>query len=190
MCVRLSFSKSVFTPTKGKRARYVPLLPPAAEALRLQHKHTGQAKRWVFNNPVTHDRWSSSERLRRRWGRLLKAAGVRYRYQYQTRHTYASSRMSAGESAVDIAESLGQLDARLVALVYARFVELDGRKRGERTIERFTPEWKLLSELMADNQDVVTGEDMADEAVPDSALESSADSEEVDLLDKLDPAGR
>ena len=115
---------------------------------------------------------------------------MRYRYQYQTRHTYASSRMSAGESAVDVAEALGHLDARLVAVVYARFVPLDGRKLGERTIERFTPEWAVLSALLADNQDVLSGEDMADEAVPDSALESGADSEEVDLLDKLDPAGR
>ena len=190
VCIRLSFSKKVFTPTKGKRARWVPLLPPALEALKYQKAHTFARGRWVFNNPATDDRWSSSERLRRRWVRLLRHAGVRYRYQYQTRHTYASSRMSAGESAVDVAEALGHLDARLVAVVYARFVPLDGRKLGERTIERFTPEWAVLSALLADNQDVLSGEDMADEAVPDSALESGADSEEVDLLDKLDPAGR
>jgi integrase len=189
VCIRLSFSKATFTPTKGKRARWVPLLPPALEALEYQKAHTFAFGRWVFNNPATDDRWSSSERLRRRWVRLLKAAGVRYRYQYQTRHTYASSRMSAGESAVDVAEALGHLDARLVDVVYSRFVPLDGRKRGERTIERFTPEWTLVSAILADNQDVLTSEDLADESVPDEVLGAAGEGDEDDLLDKLDSAG-
>lgn len=180
VCVRIALSKRVFTPTKGRRMRWVPLLPPALAALECQLAHTGEAGRWVFNNPVTHDRWSSSERLRRRWARALKAAGVRYRYQYQTRHTYASARMSAGESASDVAAAMGHLDVRLVSIVYARFIPAENQEPGARTIAAYREEWSRLAPLLADNTDVVTDEDLAE------AIEPDVESEEGDELDALE----
>lgn len=180
ICVRVSWSKKVFTPTKGRRHRWVPLLPPAAEALRLQAEHTREADRWVFNNPLTHDRWTSSERLRRRWKRALRDAKVRYRYQYQCRHTYASVRMSAGESAAEVASAMGHQDVRLVSIVYARFMPVTDQQPGARTIAAYSAEWARLSTLLADNRDEVTAEDVADEAAPDNAVE------ERDLLDEVD----
>ncbi len=180
VCVRIALSKKVFTPTKGRRMRWVPLLPPALAALESQLAHTGEAGRWVFNNPVTNDRWSSSERLRRRWVRALKAAEVRYRYQYQTRHTYASARMSAGESASDVAAAMGHLDVRLVSIVYARFIPAENQEPGARTIAAYAEEWSRLTPLLADNTDVVTDEDLAE------AMEPDVESEEGDELDALE----
>lgn len=180
VCVRIALSKRTFTPTKGRRMRWVPLLPPALMALQSQLPHTGAAGRWVFHNPVTNDRWSSSERLRRRWGRALKAARVRYRYQYQTRHTYASARMSAGEAASDVAAAMGHLDVRLVSIVYARFIPAENQEPGARTIAAYADEWRRLSDLLVDNDDVVTEEDLADASLPDT------DQEEPDELDALE----
>jgi len=171
VCVRLSFSKKVFTPTKGKRVRWVPLLPPALRALRNQQAHTGEDGRWVFHNPATGDRWSSSERLRRRWVRALRAAGVRYRYQYQMRHSYASARMSAGDSAFEVAEALGHLDPRLVSVVYARFQPPGGLASPQRLAQTYDEEWALVAALLTDNADEVTAEDVADESLPDGEAE-------------------
>ena len=180
VCVRLALSKRTFTTTKGRRMRWVPLLPPALAALQSQQALTGAVGRWVFQNPVTKDRWSSSERLRRRWARALKAAGVRYRYQYQTRHTYASARMSAGEAASDVAAAMGHLDVRLVSIVYARFIPAESQEPGARTIAAYADEWERLLLLLADQVDVVTEEDVADASLPDT------DQEEPDELDVID----
>lgn len=180
VCVRIALSKRVFTPTKGRRMRWVPLLPPALAALESQLAHTGDEGRWVFNNPATNDRWSSSERLRRRWARALKAAQVRYRYQYQTRHTYASARISAGESAADVAAAMGHLDARLVSIVYARFMPPESQLPGARTIEAYGAEWERIKPLFENNADVVTDEDLAEASEPD------VEAEEVDELDDLE----
>lgn len=180
VCVRIAFSKRVFTPTKGRTMRWVPLLPPAIAALQRQLLHTGGAARWVFHNPVTNDRWSSSERLRRRWIRALRAARVRYRYQYQTRHTYASARMSAGESAAEVAAALGHRDVRLVSIVYARFIPAKNQEPGARTIAAYSEEWRRLIPLLQSNDDVVTEEDLAE------AAEADGESEEGDELDELE----
>lgn len=181
ICVRIALSKRVFTPTKGRRMRWVPLLPPALAALESQLAHTGEARRWVFNNPVTNDRWSSSERLRRRWARALKAAEVRYRYQYQTRHTYASVRMSAGESASDVAAAMGHLDVRLVSIVYARFIPAENQEPGARTIVAYSDEWSRLAPLLRDNADVVTEEDLAEAMEPDAGVEEG---DELDVFER------
>lgn len=180
ICVRLSLSKRVFTPTKGRRMRWVPLLPPAIAALKSQLLHTAKTGRWVFHNPATNDRWSSSERLRRRWVRALKAAGVRYRYQYQTRHTYASVRMSAGESAADVAAAMGHRDVRLVSIVYARFIPPENQVAGARTIAACNAEWQRVIPLFYNNEDVVTQEDFAE------AAEADGESEESDELDDME----
>ena len=158
----------------------MPLLPPALDALRVQFLHTGSKGTWVFNNPVTQERWQNSTRLLKRWIRALKQAGVRYRSQYQTRHTYASMLMSAGESAPYVAETMGHLDHRLVALVYARFVQQRDMDPGERTSQLHQSEWARLYVLLADQNDIVTDADEADEATGDDT-----EVEEVDPMDSL-----
>lgn len=164
----------------GHRKRWVPLLAPALQAIRLQFEHTGAKGTWVFNNPVSRDRWQNSTRLLKRWTRALKMAGVQYRSQYQTRHTYASILMSAGESAPYVAETMGHQDHRLVALVYARFVEQRDLAPGDRTVQLHQAEWSRLSLLLAENGDLVTEVDKADE------LEGySTEPDEVDPTDAL-----
>ena len=102
---------------------------------------------------------------------------MRYRYQYQTRHTYASARMSAGEAASDVAAAMGHLDVRLVSIVYARFIPAESQEPGARTIAAYAEEWERLLLLLADQVDVVTEEDVADASLPDT------DQEEPDELD-------
>ena len=145
ICVRLAFSKRSFTNTKGRRARWVKLLPPALEVLRAQKALTGEAGRWVFHNPRINDRWQNSQRLRVLWGAALKAAGVRYRYPYQTRHTYASLMVSAGEPTEWVAEQMGHTDGRLVAAVYGRWLRRADLEPGEQAATAYADEWETMS---------------------------------------------
>ncbi|MDO8905969.1 tyrosine-type recombinase/integrase [Hydrogenophaga sp.] len=164
ICVRLAFSKNCFTNTKGRRSRWVELMPPALEVLKAQKKITGDAGKWVFQNPRIHDRWQNSERLRVHWIYAMKASGVRYRYPYQCRHTYASMMVSAGEPTEWVAEQMGHLDGRLVAAVYGRWLRRPDMNPGEHAAMAYQREWTdLVSQV--ERVDVVCDVPELDEAL-------------------------
>lgn len=52
----------------------------------------------------------------------LKRGGVRYRKPYQTRHTYASMMLSAGEHPMWVAKQMGHKDWTMIARVYGRWM--------------------------------------------------------------------
>ncbi|WP_234790175.1 Arm DNA-binding domain-containing protein [Pseudomonas amygdali] len=90
----------------GRRA--VKLLRPAMEALKAQKTHTFLNDAEVFQNPRTLERWAGDGPIRKTmWVPAMKKAGVRYRRPYQTRHTYASMMLSAGEHPMWVAKQLG-----------------------------------------------------------------------------------
>ena len=91
--------------------RDVKLLPPALVALQAQRTHTELLGGEIFHDPRTNAPWSGDHALRSGpWRRALRAAGVRYRYPYQMRHTYASMMLSAGENPAWIARQMGHAD--------------------------------------------------------------------------------
>jgi integrase len=47
---------------------------------------------------------------------------VRYRYPYQTRHTYASMLLTAGEDPMWVARQMGHSDWGMIRKVYARWL--------------------------------------------------------------------
>ncbi|MFF6745824.1 site-specific integrase, partial [Pseudomonas aeruginosa] len=56
------------------------------------------------------------------WVYALKKASVRYRRPYQTRHTYASMMLSAGEHPMWVAQQMGHSDWTMIARVYGRWM--------------------------------------------------------------------
>ena len=85
------------TPKTKSGNREVKLLPPALSALTDQQQYTGQENKRVFKNPNTGKDLRGDRCIRKFWEWGLKQAGLRYRNPYQTRHTYASMMLSAGE---------------------------------------------------------------------------------------------
>ena len=51
-----------------------------------------------------------------------KTAGVRYRRPYQTRHTYASMMLSAGEHTMHVSSQMGHADWTMLIKVYAQWM--------------------------------------------------------------------
>ncbi|WP_051149876.1 site-specific integrase [Methylohalobius crimeensis] len=99
-------SKEPETPKTAAGERYVKLLPPAQEALKAQKASTFMEGEEIFQNPNTDKRWTGDMVIRERmWKRVLLRAGVRYRYPYQMRHTYASMMLQVGESVMWVAHS-------------------------------------------------------------------------------------
>jgi integrase len=119
----------------GNRA--VQMLPPAQDALRMAH---GQAESVdpgdpVWRNPNTGVRWHEDRALARAFRRDCKAAGVRYRYPYQLRHTYATWALSSGENPSWIARQMGHSDTMMLFRVYGKWMPSLDPKAGSRMVD-------------------------------------------------------
>lgn len=107
--------------TSGKRD--VKLLRAAREALEAQKAFTFLKGKEIFQNPRTGERWEGDQPIRKTlWTHALKKAGVRYRRPYQTRHTYASMMLSAGEHPMWVAKQMGHADWTMIARIYGRWM--------------------------------------------------------------------
>ncbi|ELL1153984.1 site-specific integrase [Pseudomonas aeruginosa] len=117
----------------GKRR--IKLLAPAMEALTAQKAHTFLAGNEVFQNPRTMERWKGDQPIRKTmWAHAVKKAGVRYRRPYQTRHTYASMMLSAGEHPMWVAGQMGHSDWTMIARVYGRWMPSADESAGSKAL--------------------------------------------------------
>jgi integrase len=92
----------------------------------------------VFQNPQTGKRWAGDQPIRKTlWTWALKRGGVRYRKPYQTRHTYASMMLSAGEHPMWVAQQMGHADWTMIAKVYGRWMPDADPHAGQKAQEKF-----------------------------------------------------
>lgn len=149
--------KAITTASKGKaeetktRAsrRDVKLLPPALAALNAQRQHTFfNENHAIFHNPHTQQRWTGDRPIRRAWTAAVARAEVKYRRPYQTRHTYASMMLSAGEHPMWVAKQMGHEDWTMIVRRYGRWMPSADENAGERAVAIFAT--KLLTEYAND----------------------------------------
>jgi len=120
---RAIVNKNSKQPKTKSGERDVKLFPPSLEALINQKQFTFLAGTKVFNNPNTNKPWETDAQIRRTlWIPALKKAGVEYRNPYQTRHTYASTLLSAGEPPMWVANQMGHKDWAMIRRVYGRWI--------------------------------------------------------------------
>lgn len=120
---RAKVRKKLKAPKTRAGRRTVQLLLPALEALQAQRAHTQLRGEEVFMNPRTGEPWLHDGPIRKTaWRPTLARAGVRYRYPYQTRHTFASTLLSAGENPVWVAKLMGHKDWTMIVKVYGRWI--------------------------------------------------------------------
>lgn len=118
--------------------RDIMLLPPALEALQAQKVYTFLADKRIFHNPRTQQPWETHAQIRKTcWKYILKKAGVRYRNPYQTRHTYASMMLSAGENMLWLAKQMGHRDTEMVIKTYGKWIPDPSTKVGYKTVNNW-----------------------------------------------------
>jgi integrase len=115
--VRVGREKS---PKTRAGERRIVLVPQARAALREQKR--GGDHEAVFRNPNTGERWHEDRALARAFRKACEAAGVRYRYPYQLRHTFASWALSCGENPLWVAKQMGHRDVQMVFKVYGKYM--------------------------------------------------------------------
>lgn len=109
-------------PKTSSSVRLVDLLPPASEALQAQRAHTRLAAGAVFHNPYRGRAWDTDLQVRNAFKRACARAGIAYKSIKQTRHTYASALLSAGEDPAWVARQLGHTNPAFTMRVYARWI--------------------------------------------------------------------
>jgi integrase len=108
--------------TKAGR-RKVNLSSRAINTLLDQKTRSGHQK-WIFLNPKTMAPWSCDKPLRiQHWYPALDRAGVTRREPYQTRHTFASLKLSKeGMNPIHLARQMGHSDCSQIHARYARLI--------------------------------------------------------------------
>lgn len=108
--------------TKTGKSRVIPMLPAARDALKTMQAYSRLEDGYVFTHPVSGRRWTDDQQIRNRWRKTLAAAKVRYRYPYQTRHTFASKLLESGEQELLVAKLLGHTTVEMVRRHYGRYI--------------------------------------------------------------------
>lgn len=130
---RACVNKHTKQPKTTAGERDVKLFPPALEALKAQKQFSFLSAGRVFLNPRTNLPWETDAQIRKTlWMPALKKAGVIYRNPYQTRHTYASTLLSAGENPLWVAQQMGHKDWGMIRKRYGRWIpEVDTSAGGK-----------------------------------------------------------
>lgn len=108
--------------TKSSR-RLVDLRQGAYDALIAQRQHSELAGDLVFLDPATGKGWDTTGRLSIYWATMIRRSKMRYRKPYQTRHTFASTLLSAGENPLYVAKQMGHKDTTMLTRHYSRWIE-------------------------------------------------------------------
>jgi integrase len=125
-------------PKTSSSKRTIKLLPAALTALKKQKAFTYLSDQEIFLNEKTGKPFTGDQQIRKTfWTPLLKKAGVRYRYPYQTRHTYASMMLSAGEHPMWVAKQMGHSDWSMIARRYGKWMPEAMPDAGEKAVQKF-----------------------------------------------------
>lgn len=125
------------TKTSSGRRR-IRLLPPALDALKDQRELTFLAGGRIFRNPNSGQPWDSADQPNRIcWGPAIRRAGLRCRNPYQTRHTFASLALMAGENPMWVAQQMGHKDWGMIRKVYGRWIPGENLDAGSKMMEAY-----------------------------------------------------
>lgn len=122
--------------TKTVETRDVELPPPAMAALEAQRKFTHLAYQHVFLDPLTGEPYVGDKPPRLVLQRALKALKMRVRGAKQTRHTYATMGIMAGNKPAWVAKQLGH-SVQMLFKHYARWLEEADSGRELAKLEHF-----------------------------------------------------
>lgn len=127
-------------PKTRRGTRDVKILSPALEALTAQKTHSFLLEGgFVFLNPLHREPWEGDQAIRKSaWSPALKKSGVRYRNPYQTRHTYASMMLTAGESPIWVSNQMGHSDTTMIFRNYGRWITTKDSDSGQKAVDMFS----------------------------------------------------
>lgn len=143
---RASVRRIIKQPKTKAGVRDVQFTPLSRAALYSQREYTFSKGGRIFHCDQTNQPWETDGQIRKvGWIPALKAAGITYRNPYQTRHTYASSLLSAGENPMWVAQQMGHADWGMIRRRYGRWIPSADTMAGS----RIAAQWSQFSHASA-----------------------------------------
>jgi len=116
-------------PPKTKSSiRLIDITNKLLEVLKNQYEITGNKNTYVFLNQIGNNYFDSSKLRDKMWIRTLEKANVRYRTIYQTRHTFCSLNLQAGEDILWISKIMGHSTPKTTLEKYSKFIPRKAKK--------------------------------------------------------------
>jgi integrase len=95
----------------------------ALSTLKAQLKLNTADQERIFLNPKTNQPWRDDRAIYHNcWQPAVKKSGVKFRKQYNTRHTYASTMLTENKPIAWVARQLGHSDIAMTLSTYARWI--------------------------------------------------------------------
>ena len=130
---------------KTYAVRDIDLSEAALDALRVMHSHPKtktSAEDTIFQNPNFDGPFNDNRSQSDLWNKALKACKIKARRSYQTRHTYATTRLGVGAAPMYISRQMGHKNMMMLLTVYSRWI--DGDKSERKRIEELLAARTLL----------------------------------------------
>lgn len=119
-----------------RSARRIDVRPSMQKILKEQGELTGGfSSTYVFLN--AQGRPVRQEKVGEVWQRAMTKSGLPYRRPYETRHTFASWALAAGESPEWVARTLGHVNAAMLCKTYGRYIPNLTRQDGSAFERRY-----------------------------------------------------
>lgn len=115
---------AITTPKTGKRS--IDMLPCVKS--KLLQMYARKKSCWVFVHSRNKN-YTSSSSIAYRWQRALLECNIAYRSVYHTRHTFATTMISAGEDILWVSATLGHANTQMTFARYAKYIPKTRRQR-------------------------------------------------------------
>lgn len=135
--IRTDHSKGPEEPKTDAGYRTLKILPEVKKALDAQRKYTEEINEHIFFNPNTNKKWGCPQTYADHWIRNIAKSGVRYRYCYQTRHTFATMMLTAGENLMWVSTQMGHESTKETLDTYGRWQPDNDLEVGMKATEAF-----------------------------------------------------
>jgi integrase len=122
-------------PKTKKAVRDIKMLPPVLEALREQRKYTMGKSQYVFLNQYDRHLFPGSVN-QHVWKPALRKAGLEKRRLYETRHTFATLMLDAGELPGWVQKMMGHETLQMIHDRYYSYIKNYQREDGSAFMEK------------------------------------------------------
>jgi integrase len=127
--IQRTIGRGIEGPPKTKQSiRHIDITDRLMKVLIDQYKITGHKNSYVFLNQKGNHYFDSSKLRDYMWKRVLKKAGVRYRPIYQTRHSFCSLHIQAGEDILWISKTIGHSTPKTTLEKYSRYIPREQKR--------------------------------------------------------------
>lgn len=123
-------------PKTNSSYRDIEMLPMVYDALKKQELKTRLRSNYVFLNPENKP-IEIATLLKNAWSKGLKNAGIEYRPIIQTRHTFATMMVSAGENLGWVQKMMGHSSLKMITDKYFSYIPDMTHQDGSKFLEEY-----------------------------------------------------